>query len=102
MMDAVADAVVQEIRDELRTMRGLSAGMDQPTQRLEALSSRLDEMREGVGRVEAALLDLAEQQRLTARWLGTWSGQQRQLEEKVRRLEDRVGAIEARLPDRSG
>ena len=73
-MDEVTVAVLREIQDEIRSTRTeLSARIGQTNERLdgmhESLSSRVDETNERVGRVETALLDLAEQQRFVVRWL---------------------------------
>ena len=72
--DALTLTVLREIRDEIRTT-----------------NVRL-------GRVETAILDLAEQQSFVVRWLRAGTRRDRRLEEDIVKLTARVDAVEARLP----
>jgi hypothetical protein len=49
--------------------------------------------------VESAVLELAQQQTFVVRWIKAGSRRERRLETDLLKLEKRVDAIEARLPD---
>jgi cob(I)alamin adenosyltransferase len=91
--DALTLAVLREIRDELVSL----GGRVDDTRR--ELSSGIDVTNSRLSHVESAVLELAQQQTFVVRWIKAGSRRERRLETDLLKLEKRVDAIEARLPD---
>ena len=98
-------AILREIRDELHATRvELSGRIDSTNTRLDAgLREVGDEIRatrvelsERIGAVEAAFVDLAQQQRFVVRKLGAGRERDTRLERHIEALDARVGALEAK------
>jgi uncharacterized protein YoxC len=101
-------AALTQIRDEIRTTRTeLSARLDQTNELLDQTNElldqtneRLDQTNERLSHLEVAMLDLAEQQRFTVRWLTAGTERDRRLERDVSELKLRLAAVERRFPER--
>jgi hypothetical protein len=102
MAENLTVEILRQIRDEIVTTRtDLGGRIDTLGAhlggRIDNVGGRVDSLGARVDRVEAVLLDLAEQQRFVVRHLRAPTTRDRDIEEDVDDLRTRVDAIEKRL-----